>query len=113
MAEEDTDLASPEAHARATGNVIALRNRRTINGVGASETFTVKHQAAAQLHGWNAHKQATVVEFTLMRADYLAALEAAEKGEAPHADALSEYAPKTQPAEPVRIPAATRKARRR
>lgn len=112
MAEEETDLATPEAHARATGNVIPIKNRRTINGVGLSETFTCEHAAAAQDHGWNAHKLATVAELRMSRADYLAALDATSNG-TQHGAALSEFAPKTQQAEPAKLPAATRKARRR
>jgi len=103
---------TPESHARETGNVIRLRNHRTINGVGMTETFTVAHRAAAQVHGWEAHKQATTSELLLSRSDYLAALKAAADGAVPHQAALSEFAPKTQPAETKKIPAAQRKARR-
>lgn len=103
---------TPDAHARETDNIIRLRAHRTINGSGLTETFTVAHRAAAQVHGWEAHKQATTTELLLSRADYLAALQAAADGGEPHQAALSEYAPKTQPAEPKKIPAAQRKARR-
>jgi hypothetical protein len=110
-AEIESPLLTPEAHARETGNVIPLKNRRTINGVGLTEAFTVEHQAAAQMHGWNAHKQATVTELLMSRAVYLAALEATANG-LRHEAAVSEFAPKDQPAAERKPTAAQRKVRR-
>jgi hypothetical protein len=110
-AEVDSTLLTPEAHARETENVIRLRARRSIVGFESTETFTCAHQAAAQMHGWNAHKQATTAELLISRSDYLAALEAVAAGVA-HEAALSPYAPKTQSAEPKKLVAAQRKVRR-
>lgn len=110
---ETEELLTPEEHARATENVLVLKGRRTINGVGIGETFTATHVAASQLHGWSAHAQATTEPFKLSRTDYVAALESAADGANPHAGAVSPFAPKTTPNAPrAAVPAAYRKVRR-
>jgi len=96
-------LATPEAHAEATNNLLQLKSRRTVNGASHGSAFSVNHAAAAQLHGWNAHKQATTGELLISEADYLAALEVAAVGGDAHAPALSPYAPKLEAEEPRKV----------
>lgn len=96
-------LATPEAHAEATNNLLQLKSRRTINGASHGSAFSLKHAAAAQLHGWNAHKQATTEELLISEADYLAALEVAAVGGEPHAPAVSQFAPKFEAEEPRKV----------
>jgi len=103
----DKSSATPEEHARETGNVLKLRSRRTINGVTLGETFTAGHMAAAQMHGWAAHKLATTDPMKLSQDDYLAAIEAALLGGEAHAPANSQFVPQMSAA-----PAVKRKARR-
>lgn len=96
-------LATPEAHATATNNLLQLKGRRTVNGAHSGTAFSAKHAAAAQLHGWNAHKQATTEELLISEADYLAALEVAHVGGEAHAPALSPFAPKYEAEEPAKV----------
>lgn len=106
-------VATPEEHAAATDNVKELRGARTINGKATiGRTLSAAHMAAAQLHGWEAHKAATVEPFQLTREDYAAALKVAQEGGSPHAPALSPYAPQYQPASAAKPVAAFRKGRR-
>lgn len=115
MSEEITQadtLATPEEHAAATGNVLELKSRRTIGGASLGSTYKPAHAAAAQLHGWEAHKAATVEPFKLTREAYVAALAAAMSGEDPHEDALSPYAPQRLPAPDTKQIPARRKVRR-
>lgn len=97
------ELMTPEQHAKATDNVKLVtfpvafggkRNKRAL--------FSVKHSAAAMMHGWGrydsnnapeswGHLHHTGVPMVLSRADYLAALEAAGNGDVPHAAALSPF----------------------
>lgn len=107
------ELATPDEHAEATGNILQLKPRRVINGkFTISATPTAAHMAAAQLHGWVSHQAATVTPFTLTREDYVAALTAAQEGAAPHAPAVSPFAPNYDPVSAREPVAAARKARR-
>lgn len=87
-------VATPEEHAQATGNTMATKGRRTINGSSGAVAFSVAHMAAAQLHGWNAHAAATTEPFTLTRDAYEAALKCALEGKDAHTEACSRFVPK-------------------
>ena len=101
---------TPEEHAEATGNVKMLKSRRSINGVSIGKTYSAGHAAAAQLHGWEAHKAATVEPFKLTREAYELAIVAALEGSEPYKDALSQFAPKRLPAPESKPAPAHRKA---
>ena len=62
---------------------------------GRPHAESYKHQAAAALHGWDLHRYHTGEEMQLSRADYEAAIRAANElkdgGYAPHEAALSEH----------------------
>lgn len=79
-----SDIRTPEAHAAVLGEA-----DQSIEG---SIHYSVAHNAAAQMHGWEAHKLATTEAFTLIEGAYQQALQAAMDGSAPFASALSPYA---------------------
>ncbi len=78
-----SDLATPEEHAIATGNGgVAHRWEITVSGASAGRRGRVarcswQHEAASQLHGWREHALHTADPLLFPRADYLAALKAA------------------------------------
>jgi len=101
-AQLDAAKATPEEHARDTGNVRDYQESFKLNGSpGIKPAYTWQHAAAAQLHGWNAHKLHSAEPFTLTREAYSAALDAGatadERGHyTPHPGALSPFAPKSE-----------------
>lgn len=113
MTESTDELLTPEEHAEATGNTKRLRFQRAVGGTTPSgAVLSAAHMGAAALHGWELHKTATTEPLRITRDAYLAALEAANSGGAPHDEALSEFTPKltaTPEAKPV---PARRKLRR-
>ena len=102
--EAKEDLRTPEQWAAELGHVGAQPKRgktalRIPSGRSTPRSFgDWQHEAAAQLHGWRAHKDATVEPFLLSRAAYEAALKAASgPGKSgryePHRPACSPYLP--------------------
>lgn len=86
---------TPEQLAEVSGETYRLRanvsvGQPCIGGVG----YSPAHLAAAQLHGWTAHRMATSEAFTLTLEDYRAALAAVDTFQ-PHAPACSPYLPKS------------------
>lgn len=101
--ENMSELQTPEEHARALGHAQDVQEPFRMGGgrPGMKQSFSWKHGAAAQLHGWNAHKLHSAEPFKISRADYEAALDAATDADGdgeytPHPAALSEYAPKSE-----------------
>lgn len=70
------EKATPEDHARATGN-LAARTPSIAFGT-QRQRYTWQHEAAAQLHGWNAHPLNTADPLLITRAAYEGALKAVE-----------------------------------
>lgn len=69
-------LLTPEEHARNAGNLAGGGQAPTFGE--ERQRYTWQHEAAAQLHGWEAHKLATVEPLKITRAAYDAALKAIE-----------------------------------
>jgi hypothetical protein len=80
-----TDIRTPEAHAAVLGEAVIDPHTNEIE-------YSAAHNAAAQMHGWEAHKIATTEAFTLQEGYYQAALVAALAGDVPYTSALSPYA---------------------
>lgn len=81
----DPASATPEEHARATGQVLAEeREPVRFNGQHPGPLYSWQHAAAAQLHGWNHHKLHDATPLKISKAEYEAALKAVE-APAPHA----------------------------
>lgn len=85
------ELLTPEQCAEVCGQTYRLRanvsvGQPSVGGVGYSPV----HLAAAQLHGWAAHRMATTEPFLLTVDDYRAALAAVDSFQA-HAPACSHY----------------------
>lgn len=66
-------------HAMATGNVATSTPAFTFGS--SRQRYSWQHEAAAQLHGWNAHAQHSADPFHISLADYQKALEAAQADE--------------------------------
>ena len=75
----DPKAATPEEHARATGQVEREeREPITINGERSGPAYTWQHAAAAALHGWNHHKLHDAEPLLITQDAYKAALKAVE-----------------------------------
>lgn len=75
-------------HAVATGNLAAASPAFTFGS--SRQRYSWQHEAAAQLHGWNAHTQHSAEPFIISRETYLAALKAVESDDLkPHLPAVS------------------------
>lgn len=92
----EAELRTPEECAQLTGNTYPLRAAARLH-LATSETvgYSAIHHAAAQLHGWNAHRQATSKPFMLTISYYRAALKAVATM-TQHPGALSEFAAKVK-----------------
>jgi hypothetical protein len=77
-------------HAVATGNVATSTPAFTFGS--SRQRYSWQHEAAAQLHGWNAHGQHSAEPLIISREDYDAALQAAQS------DALRAHLPAVSPA---------------
>jgi hypothetical protein len=62
-------------HAAATGNL--AKTAPAFSFGEQRQRYSWQHEAAAQLHGWKAHEQATVDKLHISREDYESALKAA------------------------------------
>ncbi len=76
-----SDLATPEEHAKATGNLAPKPQTETAKTFGRKDKPQIvrlswQHEAAAQLHGWRAHSSHSAEPLLITRAAYLAALKA-------------------------------------
>jgi hypothetical protein len=90
----DDGLRTPLEHAEETGNM------RTVptGPIGVKRAPTAEHRAAAGLHGWEAHSNASAEPLRFSRDDYYKALYAAHNPDAkgvytPHHPAESPYSP--------------------
>jgi hypothetical protein len=70
-------LLTPEEHAQNAGNLVTTAGKAPSFGE-ERQRYSWQHEAAAQLHGWEAHKLATVEPLKITRAAYDAALKAIE-----------------------------------
>jgi hypothetical protein len=89
-AEEPKGPPTLHDHAVATGNVAASAPAFTFGS--SRQRYSWQHEAAAQLHGWNAHSQHSADPLSISLDDYKAALKAAES------DPLQAHLPAVSPA---------------
>lgn len=91
---------TPEEHAANAGMLVDSKRAPAFGE--ERQRFSWQHEAAAQLHGWEAHKLATVEPLKITREAYDAALKAAE---GPVARVRDEHGQLSEPLAPEAVKA--------